>query len=95
MLPTTTELDLANQDRPHQTVPPKSHSDFSGGGNRVCASLRLLSPLHAHVGMQWVGVDVERGWTEVALAPLRAAANTSGIHIPPYIIRYPYLLRLV
>ena len=44
--------------------------------------------------MQWVGVDVERGWTEVALAPLRAAANTSGIHIPPYIIRYPRRLKV-
>jgi hypothetical protein len=50
----------------------------------VCASLHLPSPLHAQVGMQWVGVDVEREWTEVALAPLRTAANASGIHIPPY-----------
>ena len=86
---------MANQDRPHQTVPPKAEPPKSGGGNRVGVSLRLPSPLHAHVGMQRVGVDVEREWTEVALAPLRTATNTSGIHIPPYIIRYPYLLRLV
>ena len=52
MLPTTIELDMANQDRPHQTVPPKAEPPKSGGGNRVGVSLRLPSPLHAHVGMQ-------------------------------------------